>query len=209
MCAEKTEVRYTYEYRCKVTGADGTELFTDVVKITEPVALEIVTQPVDYKASVGETATFTVEATGVASYQWQWKAATGTVWRSTTADGNKTATMSVETTEVRYSYEYRCKLTGVNGKELYTDVVKIEKAAIVIDEVTYEPIDAESCRVVSYSGSASSLTIPETVEGMTVTEIGVEAFMGNATLESIDLPDTIVAIRARAFKNCSNLRDMH
>ena len=38
--------------------------------------------------------------------------------------------------------------------------------------------------------------------------IGEEPFMGNATLVSIDLPDSITAIRARAFKNCTSLSQM-
>ncbi len=63
--------------------------------------------------------------------------------------------------------------------------------------------------VVNYSGSASSLTIPEVIGGATVTEIGEGAFMGKTSLVSIDLPDTITVIRARAFKNCTNLANMN
>ena len=79
---------------------------------------------------------------------------------------------------------------------------------VVSDGVTFEAITDTTCCIVSYTGSASSLTIPETVEGMTVTEIGVEAFMNNTTLVSIDLPDTITVIRARAFKGCTSLSSM-
>ena len=80
---------------------------------------------------------------------------------------------------------------------------------LIFDGVTYEPLTSTTCAVVSYSGTASSLIIPETVEGMTVVEIGVEAFMDNKSLVSIDLPDTITVIRARAFKGCTSLSDMH
>ena len=81
--------------------------------------------------------------------------------------------------------------------------------SIILNEVTYKPLTSTTCTVVSYSGTGSSLTIPDTVENMTVTEIGVEAFMDNKKLVSIDLPDTITVIRARAFKGCTSLSDMH
>ena len=93
-----------------------------------------------------------------------------------------------------------------NG-EAVSNAVKFTIGAI-INDVTYAAITSATCKVVSYSGTATSLTIPETVEGMTVVEIGEEAFMDNKYLVSIDLPDTITVIRARAFKNCSNLSEM-
>ena len=84
---------------------------------------------------------------------------------------------------------------------------------IIVNGVTYERITDPttqnvSLRVKSYAGSVSSLVIPTVVEGLTVTEIGEEAFMGNTTLTSIDLPNSITVIRARAFKNCTNLSSM-
>lgn len=73
----------------------------------------------------------------------------------------------------------------------------------------YLIISETSLRVVGYTGSASSITIPETVEGKTVTEIGPSAFEWNTDLVSIDLPDSIQIIWDKAFKNCTNLRSMY
>ena len=78
----------------------------------------------------------------------------------------------------------------------------------VRDWVTYEVLDGGILRVRSYDGTATSLTIPQTVEGYTVVEIGTSAFEGNQVLQSIDLPDSIQTIGRRAFKDCSNLRSM-
>ena len=58
----------------------------------------------------------------------------------------------------------------------------------------------------------ATLTIPECVgddSWFVVTEVGEEAFMGEEDLVSITLPDTITVIRARAFKNCTNLSKMN
>jgi len=62
--------------------------------------------------------------------------------------------------------------------------------------------------VKQYKGNASSVTVPGTYSGITITEIGAEAFMGKS-LTSIDLPDSIQVIGARAFKNCSSLSSMN
>ena len=151
--------------------------------------------------------TFHVGATNVASYQWQYLK-NGT-WYAASGTGNKTDTMTYVVNAVRLTFDYRCRLKDEDGNVVYTDTFKIVESAIVIDDVTYNPLTSTTCAVVSYAGTAASLTIPETVDGMTVTEIGVEAFMDNKTLTSIDLPDTITVIRARAFKGCTSLSDMH
>ena len=152
-------------------------------------------------------ASFTVEATGVQSYQWQFWNETTKKWNNNKANATS-ASFSFTVAETYYANKYRCKLTGEDGSVLYTDAVQIVKPGIIINEITYEPIDSQNCRVVSYSGSATSLVIPQTVEGYTVTEIGEEAFMDKTFLASIDLPDTITVIRARAFKGCTNLSEM-
>ena len=154
-------------------------------------------------------AEFSVEATGVASYRWQWKSVTDNTWGNTTAEGNRTATMRVEATEARYNYEYRCKLTGNDGSVIYTDAVHILAPYIEINDVRYKKIDSTSCKVIAYVGSAESVEVRSEVNGMIVVEIGEEAFMNNTTLESIKLPSTITVIRARAFKGCTSLREMN
>ena len=95
------------------------------------------------------------------------------------------------------------------GGETVSEVVTVTiDDKIIIDDVTYEAITTTTCRVVAYNGTASAVTIPAAVQGMTVTEIGEKAFMDNTSLESIELPNSITVIRAQAFKNCSNLRTM-
>ena len=62
--------------------------------------------------------------------------------------------------------------------------------------------------VEQYKGDASTVTVPPTYSEIAVTEIGAEAFMGKS-LTTIDLPDSIEVIGARAFKNCSSLKSMN
>ena len=141
--------------------------------------------------------------------QWQYKRGTGNWTNLTETDafvGVTTPSLTVTQSTTRARNTYRLVATNEVGEAISNEVTIT--IGLVIDGVTYEAITTTTCRVVSYAGTASSLVIPSTVEGMTVTEIGEEAFMGNATLVSIDLPDSITAIRARAFKNCTSLSQM-
>ena len=188
----------------------GNILYTNAVKMVEPISGEfaIVDEPVNFEGEVGEMAVFTVNATGVASYQWEYSANNGTSWGVTGVSGNKTASISVEITAARYKNLYRCKLMDNSGNELYTVAVKMVNPKIELDGVTYARLTDSELVVVSYTGTDATIVIPETIEGMTVTKIGEGAFEGNTTLQSITLPDTITIIGARAFKGCTSLREM-
>lgn len=122
--------------------------------------------------------------------------------------GNRTSVLSFEASEAYLKLSYRCAVTDATGT-YYSNVIKITLKNIVdANGVIYSAVSDTTCKITGYTGTATALVIPETIEGMTVIEVGEEAFMGNQTLVSIDLPDTIQIIRARAFKNCSNLSTM-
>lgn len=50
-----------------------------------------------------------------------------------------------------------------------------------------------------------SFSIPDTLNGRTVTQIGSAAFANQTGITSITLPNTITSIGANAFENCTNL----
>ena len=121
-----TEARRGYTYRCKLTGNNGNTIYTNEVKITEPVApIKITSQPVSVVAANGAQATFKVTASGVAKYQWQFN--NGSKWQDINNwNGYNAATLTVPSvTEARRGFTYRCKLTGNNGDTVYTDEVKL------------------------------------------------------------------------------------
>lgn len=112
-----------YKFRCVVSGDGGTATST-AATLYYYVPLAITTQPVDFEGAVGETASFTVEATGTSlTYQWEWY--NGTKWENTTVSGNKTDTITMTITEARYAYRYRCKITDKFGDVIVSDVVRI------------------------------------------------------------------------------------
>ena len=207
---EATADRLSYQYRCRVTDANG-NWFSNAVKV-DVAAKPVITATADRESAfVGETVTMTVIAanlTGEAVYQWQYSETGGNAdWQASDLPGSDTATLAFEATQLDLSRYYRCEVQDEKGI-WYSNILKVELETIVVDGVTYEKITDTTLCVVSYSGSASALVIPETIQGMTVTEIGVEAFMNNTALTAIDLPDTIMVIKARAFKGCTHLSQM-
>lgn len=59
--------------------------------------------------------------------------------------------------------------------------------------------------VSGYTGYSTYLTIPQYFNGEEVISIAADFLNGNTSVTSVTLPDTIVEIGARAFKNCTNL----
>ncbi|MBQ3115418.1 MAG: leucine-rich repeat domain-containing protein [Clostridia bacterium] len=64
--------------------------------------------------------------------------------------------------------------------------------------------DGAEYKLLKYVGSESSVKIPSTYNGKNVTKIG-DAFNGNKTLTSIEIPSTITAIGYYAFYGCTSL----
>ena len=143
MTGALTEARMSFWFRCVITGEDGNEVVTDTVKIKSPAGpAVIVKQPADAEGAVGDTVTFTVEATGAAGYKWQYSRDNGETWGNLNWDGAKTATMTGALTEARMGFWFRCVITGEDGNEVVTDTVKIKSPAGPA-VIVKQPADAE------------------------------------------------------------------
>ena len=119
-----TKGRNGYEYRCVLTGAKNSKIESRgaVLHVSDPVV--ITAQPQSITATAADTVQFTVDATNVYSYQWQYKNRTMTNWKNTTAEGNQTATLNIAA-KGKNGYTYRCVLTGMDGIVYYTEVATL------------------------------------------------------------------------------------
>ncbi|MBQ3481849.1 MAG: leucine-rich repeat protein [Oscillospiraceae bacterium] len=108
--------RNGYQYRCKVSNANGTVTSNAAtLTVTGGSKPTITTQPTNKSAAAGTTAKFTVAATGATSYQWQYRASSTDSWNDSSATGAKTATLSITAEMHRNGYQYRCKVSNANG----------------------------------------------------------------------------------------------
>ena len=205
------------QYQCVITDANGNSVTSDAVTVSLATGPAITEQPEDVSAASGEKFTLHVKATGTGlSYQWQWRTAGGT-WKNASSADAKKADWEI-TMDAKYDgRQYQCVVTDANGNSVTSDAVTVSLAAqIVIDGVTYKPLTETTCAAVAYDNdpSRTSLNIPKIVDNKyTVTEIGEAnnskgVFEGCTALTSIDLPNDITVIHARAFKDCTNLSTM-
>ena len=73
---------------------------------------------------------------------------------------------------------------------------------------TYTTDSEGNATITGYKGSASSLAIPSTIDGYTVTGIGYRAFENNKNIRSVAISDSVTKIDAGAFSNCTNLKSV-
>lgn len=73
--------------------------------------------------------------------------------------------------------------------------------------MTFEVTGENSCILtgVALAEGVTTLEVPQTVDGLTVTEIGERCFKGNAQIESVSLPRGVTRISQYAFSECENL----
>ena len=92
--------------------------------------IEIVRQPTDITASIGETGTATVEATseGDIQYQWYYRTVNSSVWEASGMTGADTDTIRVEVLQRRLGQEYKCVLTDEAGESVETEIVRVVNA---------------------------------------------------------------------------------
>ncbi len=129
-----TVARNGQQYRCAVTRAGVTTVYSDEAVLT--IETVITDQPADATASVGQTAQFTVAASGAGlTYQWQYH--TGSKWLDSGQSGNRTDTLSVPATAARNGQQYRCVIVDANGNTCTTDAATLT----VTPFITSHPAD--------------------------------------------------------------------
>ena len=85
-------------------------------------SLAILSSPKTFVGNYGDTAVFAISAAGEGlTYQWQYQNGISTAWWNSGMAGSDTPSISVEFTQEREAYRYRCKVTDGSGEIRYTD----------------------------------------------------------------------------------------
>ena len=66
-------------------------------------------------------------------------------------------------------------------------------------------LDKASGTITGFAGEPKDITVPLSLGGYNVVSIGIRAFAGSTTLNTISIPDGITSISAEAFASCPNL----
>ena len=99
-------------------------------------------------------------ATGTSlTYQWQYST-NGTSWTNSTMAGSKTDTLTMQLTEARLKYRFRCVVTDKYGESVTTDAARLVKLEVF--EIVTAPVDFEG-----ELGAAASFTLEATGTDLT------------------------------------------
>ena len=88
-----------FQYRCQITDDYGNVMYSNAATLNV-IMLKINKQPVSANLPVGQTAVFSVQATGTGlSYQWQFCNPSSSKWYNAKVEGSTTASLSVPVSE--------------------------------------------------------------------------------------------------------------
>jgi hypothetical protein len=96
-------------------------------------------------------------------------------------------------------------LGGCNTTPTPGEVDGAEK--VPFEYTTYELDGERYITLTKYIGEDTDVTVPAAIDGLTVTEIGSECFMGSAVV-SVTLPDTVIVADTNAFAECKALQSV-
>lgn len=63
-------------------------------------------------------------------------------------------------------------------------------------------------KITGFNGTKKYISIPQTIEGKKVTEIGQNAFRNNQNMVRLNIPENVTDIEDEAFANCNNLEKL-
>jgi len=128
--------------RCAVTNKINVTQYSNSAKLVVGVGKpQIVTQPESITVNEGETAPFTVIATGSdLRYQWQVKKPGSTTWEDSTASSAQTAYFKLVAAYNRSGYAFRCVITDKFNQTITSNeatlTVIVERPEIVTQPVS-------------------------------------------------------------------------
>lgn len=98
-------------------------------------------------------------------------------------------------------------ITAVKSNVIYT--AQYQPSSISPSSPFEYKIKDNTVSIVKYIGNLSEVVVPDTIDGLPVTEIGVRAFASCAFLTDVSLPAHLERIEREAFKNNSMLTEIN
>ena len=89
-----------------------------------------------------------------------------------------------------------------------TTGLDLSVSAEISGDFEYTVLDNGTSEITDYTGTATDLSIPSTIDGYSVTSIGNYAFAWCSSLTSVTIPESVTSIGNAAFGDCSLLTDI-
>ena len=126
--------------------------------------LAITENPKNYVGKIGETAEFTVKATGEGlTYKWEYSNANSSKWYASSMEGSKTDTVKVPVQKYRDGQKYRCIVTDKNGKTVTSAVVAVKVAELPAGlAIVSQPVSVNAAK-----GTMTEFKVQAIGEGLT------------------------------------------
>ena len=133
-----------YQFRCKISDQYGYTTTSNAARLSVTGTFAITTQPTDATVKVGETAVFSLTATGVGlSYQWQASKDGGNTWLNSSLPGYNTNKLSVSAIKDRNGYKFRCVVSDKNGAKVTSYAVTLTVTSDDV-KITSHPSDVQT-----------------------------------------------------------------
>lgn len=111
--------------------------------------------------------------------------------------------------------EIMCIVQNKNARRVYQRSLLTLLAAIVLfpqassAQFTYTAIDnGAAIEITGYTGEGGEVTIPDSIDGLPVTQIGDNVFQYNSTMKKITIPGSVTHIGKSAFSFCTGLGEI-
>ena len=178
-----------YQYRCVVT-ANGVSVISAPATLTvNAAATTITTQPGNVTVTEGETATFSVTATGSnLTYQWQ-QSTDGSAWANISGATGISYTTQATTMDMN-GYQYRCVVTG-NGGSVTSDAATLTVTAATVP-VTGVTLNKTSTSL--YVGDTETLT--PTITPDNATNKNLTWSSDDTSVATVDASGLVTAVSA-------------
>jgi hypothetical protein len=168
-------------------GEDYTVTFP--ITVTAPPAV-ITSQPKDATATTGSSTSFSVTATGAASYQWQYAVSGSSFWNTPLENSvfgsvdTPTLTLSYVTTSLN-GYKFRCKAINAAGEVTYSAPAGLifEEDELPLD-ITRHPSDATVAK-----GGTATFSIEATGAKTYQWQVGWYGYWTYVTWEDLENDD--------------------
>ena len=177
--------------------------------VSEEVADETTTGSEDASESTGEV---TVDETATESEAASESVSEETADETSTGSEETSESAGEEATDGAEEAQTASTEETAPAEETVQDE-QVESDTNVSGDWTYGKNDDGTLYIAKYTGNATAVVIPDTLDGTRVTAIGSGAFAGNQTLESVTIPEGISIEGSSsyyngAFYNCTALKSV-